>query len=735
MELTFPKTEVEASGDIKTQMFALGDQRVIMNLLRSKLYSSPIRTICQEVMSNARDAHREVGKGTQPIEVTLPNGLDPTLRIQDFGPGITPDRMANVFVKYGNSTKRVDNLQTGGFGLGAKSPFSYVDSFTVITVTPEKGKMIRREYIAYIDETQIGAMSLVKQAVTNDPQGTAILVPVKPGDFDKFRTAVHDVALYWEPRPIVHGDTSFAWDEIKYEFKDPNGAWAVCTTHDENPRVIVDGIQYRLQPELLYPNEWGRWSSRSSETELLKSGFRMFVPIGVLKVTASREDLDYQPEVIDKLKEMIKSALKDLQATALASIATMATYREAIIAYYKLRRKFSWVTSKGHTWNGLELKDTIEIYDYSYVKCWSYHRGRKDRSRYSTSSLNLYDEHSVILNDDTDNEKNAALRAATAFDKHPGSSVINVVCFKKPAPDPLTGIVDPAALVEAKEEYVTFEKATNWSQLGFPNLTSYPPKVYPKAVRKNYQLVKAKTWDGHNWSADNNIDMKNGKGVYIELYNGVAYLTCNRGKDGKILKNTDDITYNQHVSNDTLRSIQKELKIDITGICSRYVGRLGKGWIPLRHKVTDYVRNILKNKDARDLAHVVNEVYNEGTWDKWPKDEDAAMAELIHKDGVAYRFMDIRKRALAIRDDCKNLEWMMNLLVSKVGRKSKWKAQMAKKGVPSWKTLTQEFFDTYPLMMSYLHYNDYYNGKRSDTDFVAYINMKDEMLKKGIVKP
>ena len=83
------------------------------------MYAYPIRTLCQEIMCNARDAHIEVGKRDLPIEVILPSEADLHIRFRDFGPGISPDRMVGVFLLYGSSTKRDSNEQVGGFGLGA----------------------------------------------------------------------------------------------------------------------------------------------------------------------------------------------------------------------------------------------------------------------------------------------------------------------------------------------------------------------------------------------------------------------------------------------------------------------------------------------------------------------------------------------------------------------------------------------------------------------------------------
>jgi len=108
----------------KALNFGISDVRLVVDIL-SKLYAYPIRTLVQEYICNGRDAMREAGTwGKLPIEITVPNSLDPVFKVRDFGVGISPDRMENIFVNYGSSTKRNTNTQTGGFGIGAKSASS-----------------------------------------------------------------------------------------------------------------------------------------------------------------------------------------------------------------------------------------------------------------------------------------------------------------------------------------------------------------------------------------------------------------------------------------------------------------------------------------------------------------------------------------------------------------------------------------------------------------------------------
>ena len=114
----------------KSIQMEMGNIESIAYLLQRATYKKPKQTSFQEYLCNARDAHREVGNDA-PILVTLPTVRKPLIKIRDFGPGLSPDRVANVFVKYGTSTKTNSNNETGGFGIGAKSAWSFTDSFQV----------------------------------------------------------------------------------------------------------------------------------------------------------------------------------------------------------------------------------------------------------------------------------------------------------------------------------------------------------------------------------------------------------------------------------------------------------------------------------------------------------------------------------------------------------------------------------------------------------------------------
>ena len=148
-------------GEVTSQQFGIDTTSgVIFDILRNKMYSNVVSSICREISCNAKDANTENNLSEKPTKITLvsPSSslnylgtiTDYQIIFEDHGIGIQPDRMNKIFLNYGASTKRDSNDLIGGLGLGAKTPFAYSDTFTVLTVCNWKKKRMKYVYTATI---------------------------------------------------------------------------------------------------------------------------------------------------------------------------------------------------------------------------------------------------------------------------------------------------------------------------------------------------------------------------------------------------------------------------------------------------------------------------------------------------------------------------------------------------------------------------------------------------------
>ena len=115
--------------------FSIANTPEFFNILSSNLYSNPVLAVIRETLTNAYDAHLQ-NNITEPVKVTLDVVNKTTLKntykftVRDYGTGIDPKEIGDIYCTYGNSNKRDTDL-TGGFGLGCKSPFAVAESFLV----------------------------------------------------------------------------------------------------------------------------------------------------------------------------------------------------------------------------------------------------------------------------------------------------------------------------------------------------------------------------------------------------------------------------------------------------------------------------------------------------------------------------------------------------------------------------------------------------------------------------
>ncbi|MFW6273018.1 MAG: ATP-binding protein, partial [bacterium] len=199
------KIKLNQSNNIKSSIsnsmeFGIRSENMglILDILRSKMYKDPINSICREISTNSRDANIENNKRSHPVEISIDEDLfnenELTSSFKDFGKGIDPDRMENIFMQYGSSTKRATNSQAGGFGLGAKTPFAYSDTFYIRTISNGNEYI----YVAAIENNDCGKMFCMVENKTSEKSGTTITIPIKNADRCSFEKCVYTNTIFWK---------------------------------------------------------------------------------------------------------------------------------------------------------------------------------------------------------------------------------------------------------------------------------------------------------------------------------------------------------------------------------------------------------------------------------------------------------------------------------------------------------------------------------------------------------
>lgn len=304
--------------NFKSKSFEIGDASMVIEILRKKLYSNPIQTLVQEYISNARDANREAGS-KRPIDITLPTSDNLTLSIRDFGKGLSPERVAEVFVKYGNSTKRSSNSETGGFGIGAKSAWAYTDSFTVVTHVDGTAY----HYIAHVTKEQAGSLDLISEMPTAEPNGTEIQIAIQAKDLRDFMNAVVRATELWDTKEFP----KFEDDSIeRANSVDRIGRLEIIAGESDTIHVVVDGIPYPMPEEFFKTKD----DALESLQNLVKTRTLLHFKTGEIEVSASREAITNNDANQKAVIEAARQAVTDIKAMLKREIQSQKTLIAAL---------------------------------------------------------------------------------------------------------------------------------------------------------------------------------------------------------------------------------------------------------------------------------------------------------------------------------------------------------------------------------------------------------------------
>lgn len=277
----------------------------IMDVLSKNLYSDPERAVLREYSTNALDAHIEVGE-TRPIEVTLPTSLSPFFKVRDYGVGLSVEDIRTIYSQYGESTKRSTNKQTGMLGLGCKSAFSYTSQFTVTSV--KAGQRIT--VVISRDDDGTGAMTVADTSLTDEPNGTEVVVPTKR--HNNFSRLAQTFFSFWTPGTVLVDGVAP---------KRVDGLWL-------NDRLcVIDGYDsYIVMGNVAYP-------ATLSVDLPYATALVAFVPIGSVEFTPSREALMYTAKTKAHLEQVVADFSASIVGSLQRAIDLADTPQDAIKAF------------------------------------------------------------------------------------------------------------------------------------------------------------------------------------------------------------------------------------------------------------------------------------------------------------------------------------------------------------------------------------------------------------------
>lgn len=293
-------------GGGKTASFGISDSAEFFNILSNTLYSDKIGAVGREVLCNAWDILIETGRTHLPVVITLTDGV---LTIRDHGTGIARDMMVERYCVYGGgSTKTLDGRQTGGFSLGCKAPFAYVDHFEVTSF--HKG--VKTIYQLSKSSGEVGGKPGLTEiiSVPTDEHGLQVKIDVKQQDTARFVEVLNRIARVGEMNATINGRTvqTLPFSENKHGFliiDEP------MTVQKSSSRIFVryGNVAYPVEEHDQYK---ANFRNATSFMDTLKRDYVgnplklvLVAQPDTISVTPSRESLSMTDLTVDTLASLL----------------------------------------------------------------------------------------------------------------------------------------------------------------------------------------------------------------------------------------------------------------------------------------------------------------------------------------------------------------------------------------------------------------------------------------------
>ena len=280
------KSDVAVCGNFKTTGFKIQASQKAFDILSSNIYTHKVRAVIREISCNAVDSHTAAGN-PDPIKVHLPTKLEPHFSVRDFGVGLSDEDVRDIFTTYFCSTKTSSNDFVGALGLGSKSPFCLVDSFTVTSFFNGTKNL----YSCYRDEHGEPQVALLTSSDTDEHNGVEVSMAVEDRHLEEFTMEAESVYFYFDQVPDINKQSS------------------VDFINERKSKILLDTDDVCVE-------RWGGWNDvyavmggvayeiPSSISTLNIHGYLKF-KMGEISFDAGRESLSLDDKTVKAIEDKI----------------------------------------------------------------------------------------------------------------------------------------------------------------------------------------------------------------------------------------------------------------------------------------------------------------------------------------------------------------------------------------------------------------------------------------------
>ncbi len=321
MKLATRNTDVLRGGlaENAESSFSIAVNGKAFRVLSDTLYQDKPGSIVRELSCNAYDSHVQAGKREVPFEIHLPNMFEPWFHVRDFGIGLSDDDVRSIYTRYFESTKANSNDVIGAFGLGSKTPFSYTDSFTVVSIF----NGVKRSYSAFIAESGVPSIVILNTEPTTESNGVEVRMAVEKKDWSVFRNKVRDQLRYFTVKPTIMNGEPISWENPTPQYDTPNATLFASNSYNGSTTAIQGQVGYVLNEnvisEKLNPQDREFFRLLNQSSAILKFN------IGDIGVTASREGVSYDAKTLNAIVQKIRKVRGEVLEIVKQEIAAIPT--------------------------------------------------------------------------------------------------------------------------------------------------------------------------------------------------------------------------------------------------------------------------------------------------------------------------------------------------------------------------------------------------------------------------
>lgn len=164
------KSMTVGASKVVIQDINLNNTKAVISILRDKIYTDKPKAALMETVCNAIDEHKKYNV-QRPVDIIITSN---NVIVRDYAKGLDEHGVMRVFFQYMNSTKSDNDTDIGGYGIGAKAPSSYTNTWYVTSYHGSK----KTTYMSVLDGDVGKTYKMLEQPCPADDTGICVSIPI-----------------------------------------------------------------------------------------------------------------------------------------------------------------------------------------------------------------------------------------------------------------------------------------------------------------------------------------------------------------------------------------------------------------------------------------------------------------------------------------------------------------------------------------------------------------------------